>query len=48
MLDGSVGMENVGVDLTPDLEGEDAEEPGVDLCVWRMAAGGSWENASEP
>jgi hypothetical protein len=40
VLDGSVGVENVCVDLTPDLEREGAEELGVDLCVWRMAAGG--------
>ena len=37
VLDGSVGVENVGVDLTPDLEREGAEELGVDLCVGRMA-----------
>jgi hypothetical protein len=48
MLDGSVGVENIGVDLTPDLEREGTEEPGVDLCVWRMAAGGSWQRVSEP
>ena len=39
VLDGSVGVENVGVDLTPDLEREGAEELGVDLCVWWMAVG---------
>jgi hypothetical protein len=39
VLDGSAGVENVGVDLTPDLEREGAEELGVDLCVWRMAVG---------
>jgi hypothetical protein len=40
VLDGSVGVENVGVDLTPDLEREGAQELGVDLCVWQMAARG--------
>ena len=40
VLNGSVGVENVGVDLTPDLEREGTEELGVDLCVWWMAAGG--------
>lgn len=38
VLDGSVGVENFGVDLTSDLEREGAEELGVDLCVWRIAA----------
>ena len=33
VLDGPIGVENVGVDLTPDLEREGAEELGVDLCV---------------
>jgi hypothetical protein len=33
-------VENVGVDLTPDLEREGAEELGVGLCVWRMVDGG--------
>lgn len=42
MLDGSVGAENVAVDLTPDLEREGAEELGVDLWVWRRATGGKW------
>jgi hypothetical protein len=40
VLDGSVGVENVGVDMTPDLEREGAEELAVGLCVWRMADGG--------
>jgi hypothetical protein len=34
MLHASVGVENQGVDLTPDLERESAEERGVDLWVW--------------
>jgi hypothetical protein len=34
MLDASVGVENLGVDLTPDLERESAEELAVDLWVW--------------
>ena len=52
MLDGSVGVENVGVDLTPDLEREGAKELGVDLCVWRLAARGRgrgpWTEVSKP
>jgi hypothetical protein len=40
MLDVSVGLENLGVGLTPDLERESAEELGVDLWVW-IAVGGS-------
>ena len=31
VLDGSVGMKNLGVDLMPDLKREDAEELGADL-----------------
>jgi hypothetical protein len=42
MLNGSVGVENVSVDLTTDLEREGTEELGVDLYVWRMAARGEW------
>ena len=34
VLDASVRVENLGVDLTPDLERESAEERGVDLWVW--------------
>jgi hypothetical protein len=33
VLDASVGVENLDVDLTPDLEREGAEELRVDLCV---------------
>lgn len=38
VLDGSVGLENVGVYLTPDLEREGIEELGMDLCLWWMVA----------
>jgi hypothetical protein len=40
VLDGSVGVNHMRVDLAPDLEREGAEELGVILCVWRMAAEG--------
>lgn len=41
VLDCSVGVENLGVDLTPDLEREGVEELGVDLCMWIAVGGGS-------
>ncbi len=47
MLDASVGVENLGVDLTPDLEREGAEELGMGLCVW-IVVGGSGIEVSEP
>jgi hypothetical protein len=34
-------VENLGVDLTPDLEREGAEELGVDLWVWITLGGAS-------
>lgn len=34
VLDASVGVKNMAVDLAPDLEREGAKELGMDLCVW--------------
>lgn len=39
MLDGSIGVENVGVDLMPNLKREGAKELGVSLHVRRLASG---------